>query len=234
MNRQIIFLISLFIMLIGVITYRVYIYNTENQIDDKVKTETTTDTVKIETTTSCEAFPFTKDSLLKKYAFPLSVNVFIESMGMPQHTIVDEHETCPIGQIHTWCLQDKNLEILALGDHYKSQIDYTAGCRLYALKKCNADTASVFDGLWDIKLGDTDESVKGKLDKIVDENPFLQLTQDRVHTRVHEYLVKQDWKHHYVLSQKDCFLSHYIFFLFGNSGNLEVIIYTTMDIRVAC
>jgi hypothetical protein len=166
MNRRNILLTILVIVLIGAGAHRAYMH--------MVAAKETTTKRKI----SYDAFPFPENSLFKKYMFPLLVNSFTKSLGSPDNTIIDENEGCPIGQVHNWCLRDQNLEILVLGDNYKSKAEYAAHCRLYAIRKCTIDTPTTFDGIWGIKLGDADTVVRELLEKLVKDNPSIHLTQD--------------------------------------------------------
>lgn len=105
-----------------------------------------------------------------KYSFPLTVNSFFKDLGRPDSTFTDDNETCPVGQIHSWCLRSQNLNILVLGDHYKQKADYSAGSRLFAVAKCDTNKNTEFKGLWGLKLGDSDKTVKEGLLQIAGKN----------------------------------------------------------------
>jgi len=177
-----------------------------------------------------DVLPLPPGSFFKRYMFPLQVSAFTNAYGKPNDTYVDQNETCPIGQMHSWWLKDKNIQILVLGDDYESQINYNADCRLYAVRKCNRDMPTTFDGVWGIKLGDSDAIIKEKLEKLVKNNISLQLTKDSNGSPVHCRVIGRCMKHQYVLSKGDVFL----FFMVGESGSLETIMFTEMDVRAAC
>jgi len=179
---------------------------------------------------SCDVLPFSPESFFKKYMFPLHVDAFAKAYGKPADTFVDQNEGCPIGQLHKWHLKDRNVELLVLGDDYDSQINYDAGCRLYAVRKGNSKTATKFDGVWGIQLGDSDMTVNAKLEKLIQNDPSIKLTRDSNGSAVHCHVIGGGMKHQYVLSKGNVFL----YFMVGENGNLETIMFATFDVRTAC
>jgi len=220
MNKRVKILSSIFVALFAIALIVYFIYPLTVDVVHKVTEKEIT----------YDVFPFPPDSFFKKYLFPLKVSSFSNTFGKPNDTYVDDNEGCPIGQLHTWSLQDKNMVILVLGDNYESKINYEADCRLYAIRKYNVEMPSAFDGIWGVKLGDSDAVIKSKLDELIKNDASLHLTQDSNGSPVHGHLIGQGMKHQYVLSKDNV----YLFFLVGESGNLEVIMFTTFDVRAAC
>ena len=165
-----------------------------------------------------------------KYSFPLTINSFVKDLGQPDSTFTDENETCPIGQIHTWCLRSQNLKILVLGDNYDPNVDYSADCRLFAVAKCDSRKKTNFKGLWGIKLGDSDKAVKEKLSQIVRNNKNITLTQNNKRAPIHVFLNEFSISHHHTI-KKD---NQYFYFVINKDGTLEVILQSSMNLSIAC
>lgn len=166
-----------------------------------------------------------------QYRFPLTVNSFVKDLGKPDSTFTDDSsETCPIGQVHSWCLKSQNLQVLVLGDNYDPRIDYSANCRLFAVAKCNSSKESKFKGLWGIKLGDSDKAVKEKLLRLAKNNRNVTLTQNNKRAPIHVFLNEFSISHHHTL-KKD---GHYFYFVINKDGMLEVILQSDMDLSIAC
>lgn len=133
-------------------------------------------------------FPFTSTSFFKKHIFPQKVSAFVNTFAKPDNTYVDDNEGCPIGQLHNWQLKDQNIELLVLGDCYKKEIDYSAGSRLYAVRKIDDKAITSFEDVWGVKLGDSDTVVKEKLEKFIKSYPDFNLKQDTNGSPVHVML----------------------------------------------
>ncbi len=119
-----------------------------------------------------------------QYRFPLTVNSFVKDLGQPDSTFIDDSsETCPICQVHSWCLRSQNLKILVLGDNYGPKVDYFVNCRLFAVAKCNSSKETKFKGLWGIELGDSDKAVKENcygLPKIIKISLLHKITNEHL------------------------------------------------------
>jgi hypothetical protein len=165
-----------------------------------------------------------------KYNFPLRVNSFIKDLGRPDSTFTDDNESCPVGQIHTWCLPSQNLKILVLGDNYKPEVNYSADSRLFAIAKCEPGKDTAFNGLWGIRLGVSDNEVKEKLSQIVKKNKNSNLKTSIIGPPIHVLLTGFSVSHHHTL-QKD---NLYFYFVIGKDGRLEVILQSSFDLSIAC
>jgi hypothetical protein len=174
-------------------------------------------------------FPFTPTSFFKKHIFPQKVSSFVNTFAKPDDTYVDVNEGCPIGQLHNWHLKDLNIELLVLGDCYKKEIDYSAGSRLYAVRKIDDNAITSFEDVWGVKLGDSDTVVREKLEKFIKSYLGFNLAQDTNGSPVHGHVAGK-MKHQYVLSKDGT----YLFFIIGTNDQLETIMFTTIDVRAAC
>lgn len=220
MNKRVKILCIIFVVLlvVAIINMLNFIYPHAFQFEETTRKEI-----------NYNVFPFLPTSSFKKYQFPLKVNAFTSSFGKPNDTYVDDNEGCPIGQLHNWILKDQNIEWLVLGDSYEPEIDYSADSRLYAVRKIDSEAPTPFEDVWGIKLGDSDATVKEKLEKLIKDYPALNLTQDTNGSPVHCHVIGR-MKHQYVLSGDGI----YLFFMIGTNDQLETIMYTTIDVRAAC
>lgn len=179
---------------------------------------------------SYNALPIPESNFFNIYKFPVTVSLFTKSFGMPDETYIDDSEGCPVGQVHFWHLEGQNLKLIVLGNSYEKQVDYSKSSELYAVAKLNLEKPASFGGLWDINLGDTDQVVKEKLDALLKRDASLNLTQNSDGSPVHCLMLGKRMKHQYILSKDGNFL----FFMIGENDKLELIMYTIIDIQVAC
>jgi len=134
-----------------------------------------------------QKFNYESMNSIGKYVFPLTVNSFVKDLGSPDSTVTDDNETCPVGQIHTWCLRSQNLNILVLGDNYNPKVDFSADCRLFAIAKCDSSKSTEFKELWGIKLGDSDKAVKEKISEIARKNRNVIFTKNNKGAPIHVF-----------------------------------------------
>jgi len=165
-----------------------------------------------------------------QYRFPLTVNSFVKDLGQPDSTFTDDNESCPVGQIHTWCLRSQNLKILVLGDNYKPKVDYSAESRLFAVAKCEPSKDTAFSGFWGIKLGDSDKEVNQKLSQIEKQNKNINLKWNIKGAPLHVLLNGFPVSHHHTM-QKD---NLYFYFVINKQGKLEVMIQSSFDLSIVC
>jgi hypothetical protein len=165
-----------------------------------------------------------------KYNFPLTVNSFTKDLGQPDSTLTDDNESCPVGQIHSWCLRSQNLNILVLGDHYQANVNYSAEARLFAVAKCDSAKDTGFNGLWGIRLGDSDSKVNEKLSQIVKQNKSSKLKTNIKGAPIHLFLNGFSISHHHTMQKDDL----YFYFVMNREGKLEVIIQSSFDLSIAC
>lgn len=165
-----------------------------------------------------------------QYRFPLTVNSFVKDLGRPDSTVTDQNESCPVGQIHTWCLRTENLKILVLGDHYKPNVDFSAESRLFALAKCGHGKDSGFTGLWGIKFGDSDREVNQKLIQIQKQNRQVSLKRNINGAPIHVLFNGWPISHHHSMKKDGLFF----YFVMNKRGRLEVIIQSSFDLSTLC
>jgi len=180
-------------------------------------------------------FNFQSNTSIGKYAFPLTVNSFTKDLGPPDSTVLDsadEGNTCPIGQLHDWCLKSANFAVSVLGDDYLEKKNYAASSRLFAVKKCDKTKETTFQGLWGLKLGDTDNIVKAKLDKIIKENKIrnLSLSKSSESSPIYSFLDGQSIAYQYIIKNGDL----YFYFMIDKKGKLAIIVQADFDILIAC
>ncbi len=177
-------------------------------------------------------FNIKSQNAIGKYRFPLTVNSFVTDIGLPDSTFVDNGDTCPIGQLHDWCLSSENFAVSVLGDNYAEKIDYSASSRLFAVKKCDSTKDTSFQGLWGIKLGDSDKTVKAKLDIIIKENKIrnLSLSKSSEGSPIHSFLDGQTIAYQYILKNGEL----YFYFMIDKKGKLAIIVQADFDILIAC
>lgn len=177
-----------------------------------------------------QKFNYESVNSIGKYGFPLTVNSFVKDLGPPDSTFTDDNESCPVGQIHTWCLRSQNLKIMVLGDHYNPKVDYSAECRLFAVAKCDSSKDTEFKGLWGIKLGDSDKAVKERLLQLVGKNRNIILSKDNKRAPIHVFLKGFSISHHHTIKKDNL----YLYFVINKNGKLEVILQSSMDLSTAC
>lgn len=165
-----------------------------------------------------------------KYGFPLTVNSFVKDLGQPDSTFTDDNESCPVGQIHTWCLQSQNVKVLVLGDNYKSNVDYSAESRLFSVAKCEPGKDAGFNGLWGIRLGESDKKVQEKLSQIVKKNKNSNLKTNIKRPPIHVLLNGFSVSHHHTLQKGGI----YFYFVMDKEGKLDVIIQSSFDLSIVC
>lgn len=165
------------------------------------------------------------------FSFPLTVDKVIKDLGSPDHTFVDDNGSCPIGQLHSWRFDAGNYMFSALGDCYKEKLDYKANSRLIGVQKCDPDRPSRFEGFLGIRLDDSEEDVKMRLDSFVTDNPMFRVWQSDDGSPIHPFFgVCNQFKHQYVLES-----SEVLFFFMINKGNkLEAIVQATFNVLAAC
>lgn len=155
------------------------------------------------------------------------------ALGNQKKTIVDDNETCPIGQLHIWSFKKVNFKVFVLGDEYASNIDYNASTRFFAVKKNDENKESKFGGFIGIGLGNTDKEVETKLEKFVKDNPIYTYSKEPGISPVHGFLLPfTSFKYQYILSDKNNDL--YFYFLINKNGVLEVIVQTNFNVLAAC
>lgn len=165
------------------------------------------------------------------YDFPLTVNQVINNIGAPDSTYIDNDEGCPFGQMHSWNVRDKNYTILVLGDSYGKKSDFSAQSRLFGLKKINSGNPSKFDGLLNIRLDDSSEEVKRKLESFVASNQTFHISLNSNRTVVLTLFCRPaKFKHQYILEN----VGTYIHFIINKENKLEAIIKASLNIFEAC
>lgn len=177
-----------------------------------------------------QKFNYQTANSIGKYGFPLTVSSFVKDLGQPDSTFTDDNVSCPVGQIHTWCLQSQNLKIIVLGDVYKPKVDYSSESRLFAIAKCAAGKATGFTGLWGIQLGDTDKEVNKKLSKIQKKDKQVELKRNIKGAPLHVILNGFPVSHYHSMNKGDL----YFYFVINNQGRLEVIIQSSFDLSLVC
>jgi hypothetical protein len=165
-----------------------------------------------------------------KYSFPLKVNSFLKDLGQPDSTFIDDNESCPVGQIHIWCLRSQNFKILVLGDNYKSKVDYSAESHLFAVAKCETEKETGFNGFLRIRLGDSDRQVIEKLSNIVKQNRKGNLKTNIEGAPIHVLLNSFSVSHHHTIERNNL----YFYFLINKQGTLEAIMQSSFDLSSIC
>lgn len=177
-----------------------------------------------------QKFNYQAANSIGKYDFPLTVSSFVKDLGQPDSTFTDDNESCPVGQIHTWCLRSQNLKIIVLGDVYKPKVDYSVESRLFAVAKCGSGTPTGFGGLWGIQLGDSEKDVNQRLSEIQKQKKNVALKRNIKGTPLHVLLNGFPVSHHHSMNKDNLFF----YFVINNQGRLEVIIQSTFDLSIAC
>ena len=165
-----------------------------------------------------------------QYKFPLTVNSFVKDLGNPDSTFTDDNKSCPVGQIHTWCIRSQNLNLLVLGDVYKPKVNYSAASRLFAVAKCDSANDTSFSGLWGIKLGEPEKEVNQKLSQIQNQNKKIILKKDIKGTPLHVVFNGFSISHHHSIQKGNL----YFYFIFNKQGRLEVIVQSSFDLSIVC
>jgi len=165
-----------------------------------------------------------------QYRFPLTVNSFIKDLGHPDSAFTDQNESCPVGQIHTWCLGSQNLKIMVLGAAYKPEVNYSADSRLFAVAKCEPGKDTGFSGLWGIKLGDSDKEVYQKLSQIQKQNKQINLKMNIKGAPLHVLLNGFPVVQHHSMKKDNLFF----YFVINKQDRLEVIIQSSFDLSIVC
>lgn len=177
-----------------------------------------------------QKFNYQAANSIGKYRFPLTVNSFFKDLGQPDSTFTDDNMTCPVGQYHTWCLQSQNLKILVLGDHYEPDVNYSAESRLFGIAKCEQGKDTGYNGLWGIKLGDSDKQVRDYLFRIVKKNKGSNLKTNIKGRPIHVILNSYTVSHHHTLEKGGL----YFYFIINKEGKLDVIIQSSFDLSIVC
>jgi len=165
-----------------------------------------------------------------QYRFPLTVNSFVKDLGQPDSTFTDDNESCPVGQIHTWCLRGQNLKIIVLGDVYKQKVDYSAESRLFAVAKCESGLPTGFAGLWGIQLGDSEKDLNQKLSRLQNQNKNINIKKNIKGAPLHVLFNSFPVSHHYSMKKDDL----YFYFVINKQGRLEVIVQSSFDLSIVC
>jgi hypothetical protein len=165
-----------------------------------------------------------------QYKFPLTVNSFVKELGKPDSTFKDENESCPVGQLHTWCLRSQNLKILVLGDVYKPTVDYSAPTRFFAVAKCDSGKDSGFSGIWGIKLGDSEKEINQKLSQLQKQNKKIIIRRNIKGAPLHVVFNVFHISHHHSV-QKD---NLYFYFVINKQGRLEIIVQSSFNLSTVC
>jgi hypothetical protein len=167
---------------------------------------------------------------LMGYDFPLTVNQVVKNMGAPDNTYID-HGTCPFGQMHSWNFRDKNYTFMVLGDNYNDKPDLSAGSRLIGVKKISQSRPSKFDGFLDIRLNESSDEVRRKLESFIIKNPTFHILHKDNSTPVHNlFCAPKKFKYQYILENNDTF----IYFIINKENRLVAIIKASIDIFSAC
>lgn len=168
---------------------------------------------------------------LAGYDVPLNVEHVVRNLGSPNRTYVDKNEGCPIGQLHSWDMGDKNLVLLVLGDSYDKKINYSAGSRLIGIKKLHRNSPSQFEGFLDIHLDDSAAEVRRKLDSFVAKNTDYHISQNSSVSPVHRFFhTPKQFKFQYVLEGDN----KYIYFIINKQDRLEAVIKASVNVLEAC
>ena len=176
-------------------------------------------------------FNIQSNNSIGKYPFPLTVNSFVKDLGPPDSTFPDtgdEGNTCPTGQLHKWCLKSENFAVSVLGDDYTEKINYEARSRLFLVKKCNYSKPTSFQGLWGIKLGESERSVKAKLEQTIKYKKALNLSLSKS-TAISPFGGGAVYQ--YVLTNGD---NLYFFFGIDEQGRLIMIMQAEFDVLNTC
>ncbi len=165
------------------------------------------------------------------YDLPLTVDQVVADLGSPDSTYIDDNELCPIGQLHSWDLKDKNYTLLVLGDSYYKKANYRAGSRLFGVKKGNQNGTSKFEGFLEIRLDDPEAEVKRKLESFVAGNPGFSVSQSDGSSAVHPFFCPDNqFKLQYILESGGT----YIYFLINKAGRLAAVVKASFNVLVAC
>ena len=165
-----------------------------------------------------------------QYKFPLTVNAFVKNLGQPDSTFTDENESCPVGQMHVWCVKPQNLKVVVLGDVYEPKVNFSAESRLFAVAKCDSAKDTSFSGLWDIKLGETEKEINQKLSQIQKQNKKIIIKKDIKGPPLHVVFNSFSISHHHSIQKGNL----YYYFIFNKQGRLEVIVYSSFDLSIVC
>ena len=173
---------------------------------------------------NCENF----SDILPNFSFSSSIGIAVDSLGNPDRTFIHEDLTCPIGQLHYWNDNIKNQQLVILGDDYSGTENFSAKSRYYAIQSLNTSKPSefYFNG---IKLGDTEESVKQKIDCILTKNSNFELSENSGQSIVEVHFVENQQKQ-YVISKSGLFIR----FIIDSNERLKCIVFTSFNDHIAC
>jgi hypothetical protein len=167
-------------------------------------------------------------NVLPDFSFSSSIPTAVDSLGNPDRTFIHEDLTCPIGQLHYWNDYIKNQQLVILGDDYSGTENLSAKSRYYAIQSLNTSRPSEFS-FNGIKLGDTEQSVKQKIDCILTNNSNFELSKNNGQSIVEVYFVENQQKQ-YVISKTDL----YIRFIIDSNDQLKCIVFTSFNDHLAC
>ncbi|MEP2774181.1 MAG: YARHG domain-containing protein [Fulvivirga sp.] len=173
---------------------------------------------------NCSNFP----NSLTNFSFNSSIARAVDSLGNPDKTIIHEDLTCPIGQLHFWNSNIKNQQLIILGDDYTNDINYLANSRYYAIQILNYDELSKYH-FNQIKLGESERSLKLKVNCLITKNPEYSLGRASGQSMVEELYIN-DQSNQYIISNGNI----YIRFILDSKAKLVAIVYSTINDRLAC
>ena len=160
--------------------------------------------------------------------FVTSIQQALDSLGKPSKTIIDDDLTCPIGQLHFWNLATHNYRLIILGDSYADSINLSAGSRLYAFQLINMDVKADFE-FNGVELGESYELVQKELDCIINSNPSFSYSEVQGSSAIDRFIVK-DLKNSLVLTNNELWIQ----FSFNNSDRLSYVLFSSVNVRMAC
>ncbi len=172
----------------------------------------------------CDKIPFQ----LSSYVFNSSIQLVIDSLGVPDRSFVDEDKFCAVGQLHYWKNDEDEFELIVLGDSYSKEVDLKASSRLYVLQTTNKFEISKieFAGIY---LGDDSPDVEMKLRCLVKNDPQFSYTKATGTSAVERFLIIEQ-THLYVLTNGKV----WIHFSINPFDRLDFILFSDFNIRQAC
>ena len=167
-------------------------------------------------------------NILPDFSFNSSIPTAVDSLGNPDRIFIHEDLTCPIGQLHYWTDNIKNQQLVILGDDYSGTENYSAKSRYYANQSLNTSRPSEFS-FNGIRLGNTEQSVKQKIDCILTMNSNFELTENNGQSIVEVHFVENQQKQ-YVISKSGLFIR----FIIDSDKRLKCIVFTSFNDHLAC
>lgn len=165
---------------------------------------------------------------LSEFAFNSSIKSVIDSLGFPYKTFIDPDEYCPIGQLHYWKIDQKEFDLIILGDSYDDTANFEAKSRVYAIQTTNK-FGTLTEGFSGILLGEDASVVELKLNCLVQSNPGFTLSKVDGTSAVERFLIDQQ-NDLFVLTNKKI----YIHFSINLFDRLDYIFFSNFNVRIAC